>query len=487
METYHQKEYDMGDKQIKNVSKANEEIQKHKRNDNDNYKLNYHFSPITGWINDPNGLIYYKNKYHAFYQYNPYSAKWGPMHWGHAMSDDLIKWEHLPIALAPSEDYDLEGCLSGSAVELDGEIVLIYTGTAKDDIQAQCLAKSSDGIVFKKYGGNPVIPQYPVDGSRDFRDPKVWKHKDKWYMAIGSAKEGRGKILAYRSNDLISWQYLGVALKSVKKDNCVWECPNIIPVKDKHLMILSSISKTEAEDECVFYVGDMDYHSGQFTAEYKNKLDYGTDFYAPQVFYGSSDRIIMIGWMGNWKGERVTERDGWEGAFTLPRDLKIIDNRLYCAPVGELKKLRHNHTEYLDIEINSSHRIKKTFGNCIEILTVFDNKYELNNYAGINIYFSDNEKVSILYDNRKNFVSIDFDINGKNSYKELDASQLRGKEMVFNIFIDVSSIEIFINNGAMVITERIYPYNPDFQVELEMVSYKDLLCVKQLNVWSMNK
>ena len=181
------------------IEKANKEVdQKKEIIKNSPYRLKYHFMAPTGWINDPNGLVQYKGEYQLFYQFYPYESKWGPMHWGHAKSTDLVHWEHLPVALAPSESYDFgevpgHGCFSGSAVVNGEELILIYTGHVdnKEPMQVQCIAASMDGIHFEKYRHNPVIDHYPEEGSPDFRDPKVWNHQ--WEMVYGGRFKQGGK------------------------------------------------------------------------------------------------------------------------------------------------------------------------------------------------------------------------------------------------------------------------------------------------------
>lgn len=175
----------------------------------------YHFMPQTGWLNDPNGLIYFRGKYHFFFQWNPYSGFWDSMHWGHAVSDDMLHWEYLPLALAPSETYDdypKGGCFSGSAIEYDGKLFLMYTGTAntgKGVEQTQCIAYSEDGIHFEKYAGNPVITA-PEGISVDcFRDSKVWRHEDTFYMVCGASRNKRGLALLYKSEDMLHWTSSG--------------------------------------------------------------------------------------------------------------------------------------------------------------------------------------------------------------------------------------------------------------------------------------
>ena len=178
----------------------------------------YHFMPECGWMNDPNGLIYYKGKYHLFYQFYPYGPYWSAMHWGHAISDDLLNWEYLPVALAPSEPYDdcqKGGIFSGSAVTgKDGRLYLFYTGTVISDdkvIKSQCMAVSEDGINFTKYQNNPIIdPTMFVES-----DPKVWYKENKWYMIVGGEENHKGRAILYVSDDLEEWSYFGTpAMKS---------------------------------------------------------------------------------------------------------------------------------------------------------------------------------------------------------------------------------------------------------------------------------
>jgi beta-fructofuranosidase len=179
----------------------------------DDYYPQFHLAPAAGWINDPNGLVYINGVYHAFYQHHPYDENWGPMHWGHAISRDLAHWQHQPIALAPGDDYDKDGCFSGCAVDDNGVLTLIYTGhvwldKVGDDDQVrevQCLATSEDGVHFVKHG--PVLA--PPEGIQHFRDPKVWRENDGWWMVVGAKQNGLGQARLYRA-DSASGLYVGV-------------------------------------------------------------------------------------------------------------------------------------------------------------------------------------------------------------------------------------------------------------------------------------
>jgi beta-fructofuranosidase len=205
----------------------------------------YHFAAPAGWINDPNGLVHFRGEYHLFYQHHPYSAKWGPMHWGHAVSADLLRWRHLPIALAPTEPYEFSGdacgCFSGSAVEHEGKLVLMYTGDspAHTPRETQCIATSDDGVVFSKHSGNPVIANFPAEGSHDFRDPRIWRHGDEFYALVGTGRDGIGKVVLYRSLDLANWEYLGVAAQSDGSQGHMWECPDLGETHGQHVLTFS--------------------------------------------------------------------------------------------------------------------------------------------------------------------------------------------------------------------------------------------------------
>ena len=210
----------------------------------------YHVSSPVGWMNDPNGFSEYQGEYHLFFQYHPFSNVWGPMHWGHCKTRDFIKWEYLPAAMAPDESYDNGGCYSGSALEVDGAHVLIYTGVidryledgTREYRQVQCMAKG-DGMNYYKYEGNPVITgdSLPEGSSiEDFRDPKVWKEPDGYYLVVGSrAADDSGQILLYHSDDLKHWRFLSIFDQSRGEYGKMWECPDFFPLGDRQILMVS--------------------------------------------------------------------------------------------------------------------------------------------------------------------------------------------------------------------------------------------------------
>ena len=212
----------------------------------------FHLSARIGWMNDPNGFSFYKGEYHLFYQYHPFSSYWGPMHWGHAVSPDLIHWRNLPAALAPDMDYDRDGCFSGSALVLpDGEHLLMYTGVSKEtlpdgstrEVQSQCLALG-DGTDYEKYAGNPVLDyrDLPENGSKfDFRDPKMWKKKDQTYRCVaGNCDDAHdGQVLLFSSPDGFCWKYEKVLAANRGRFGRMWECPDFFELDGKQVLLVS--------------------------------------------------------------------------------------------------------------------------------------------------------------------------------------------------------------------------------------------------------
>lgn len=300
-------------------------------------RLQYHFEPEKGWINDPNGLIFYQGKYHAFFQHYPYAPRWGQMHWGHAVSSDLVHWEELPIALYPDQAYEDDGgCFSGSAVEKDGELYLIYTSVSHAMGQTQSVAVSHDGIHFEKYGKNPVIDHFPEEGSSDFRDPKVTWMYGAYYMVVASGKNGIGKILLYRSEDLLRWEYMGVLLEG-EEFGGVLECPDIFPFGEKYLLLFSQIGRDTRST--MFVYGDFD---GQhFTPVSYHTPQIGPHYYAPQTFLDKKDRRIIIGWLFN-RDERLNGDVDYAGAFTIPCELRMRQGKVCMFPVEECSSLLSN-------------------------------------------------------------------------------------------------------------------------------------------------
>jgi len=310
----------------------------------------YHFTPRVGWLNDPNGFSFYRGQYHLFYQYHPYSSFWGPMHWGHAVSADMISWEYLPAAMAPDTGYDRSGCFSGSAMTLpDGRQLLMYTGCgdSSDDplqkgrwMQTQCVAVSEDTgdgrTEYVKYEGNPVISGDDLPENCDtyeFRDPYIWRAPDGTYRALAAAgrtgeigEDGNyhtdkgTQLVMFRSDDCFRWEYRKVLFEDRRRIGVMWECPNFFELDGKQVLIASPMDMQAEADEAIGSVrfpqgsnvccipGEYDEETETFTPDGGYEpVDIGLDFYAPQVMKTPDGRTIMIGWMqdpknGNFAG-----------------------------------------------------------------------------------------------------------------------------------------------------------------------------------------
>ncbi|WOY89085.1 glycoside hydrolase family 32 protein [Ligilactobacillus murinus] len=426
---------------------------------NDRYRLGYHVSAPAGWINDPNGFCYYKGYYHIFYQYHPYSADWGPMHWGHARSKDLVHWESLPLALAPDTQADEDGCFSGSAIVKDDVLYLIYTGHHYYDDgdpdhfwQNQNLAYSTDGINFTKYENNPIIASAPEDNTHHFRDPKVWEKDGKYYMILGSqGKDGVGRAITYRSDDLKEWQYLGEIAKAngLTTEGFMWECPDFFELAGKDILLLSP-QGIEAQGQKYlnlfqtgYFVGNFDYSTNSFEHGGFTELDHGHDFYATQTTLAPDGRRLVFGWMDMWESEFPEKADGWAGALTLPRELELKDDQLYMCPVKETVQLRTAEISAWNKQVTEKTLLCENEHQAeIDLTLTTDQAFELA--------FTDQDKqVKLTFDQATHTFTL---LNGNARY----ASIKPNAEFKLHIFIDTSSLEIFINDGEAVFTERFY-------------------------------
>lgn len=306
-------------------------------------RLGFHFEPENGWMNDPNGLVYYKGYYHAFFQHNPFATEWGKMHWGHARSKDLISFEELPIALYPDMDYESkEGCFSGSAIVKDDRLYLFYTSVA--DKQAQSVAYSDDGVTFTKYKNNPVIKESPL-GYYDFRDPKVTVIDGQYYMVTGSGNAEAGQVLLFKSEDLLNWEYVGILFEGKEYAPCI-ECPDFFKLNDKYVLMFSRMG---IETRTTYFVIG-DFENDKLINTVISRPEWGRDFYAPQTMWDGKRRII-IGWLYHW-GKKAPEDCPYAGALSIPRELKLIDNKVYNYPVAEAQKLITKESKYVNIGKN---------------------------------------------------------------------------------------------------------------------------------------
>lgn len=317
----------------------------------------FHISPSKGWVNDPNGFCYFQGQYHLFAQYNPYDVKWGPMHWLHFVSKDLVHFEEVGVALKPDQPYDQEfGCFSGSAIEKDGVLYLIYTGV-NGSKQTQCVATSTDGIHFTKYAGNPVIdesllpPGYLVS---DFRDPKVFQRGEDYYLLVSCRKENmQSSILLYRSKDLLHYSFVGVVVDFEDlESNGMAECPDILFFDSQVALIASVQFKTPEEDSyhnlhnVIYSLGQIDLETGKWIPSTPwRELDHGFDVYATQTIQDEKGQNYLVYWENMWDDDLYPDREeGFCGTFSTVRPIRIVGEHLrmgFLEPYQSKKEYLH--------------------------------------------------------------------------------------------------------------------------------------------------
>jgi beta-fructofuranosidase len=461
------------------------------------WRLGYHIMAPSGWINDPNGLVQYKGMYHVFFQHYPNGVEWGPMHWGHVASRDLVNWKHYPIALTPGDAYDRDGCFSGSAVENDDELCLIYTGhryadqkkTVSD--QVQCLAVSKDGITFKKFPENPIIGTHPKEGSGDFRDPKVWRRGGHFYLIAGTCKDRIGKVVLYRSSNLKNWTYLGVLAQSDGKLGYMWECPDFFALGGKHILMISPQGIEPDGDlyqnlhQTGYFVGDFDYASIRFNYGSFTELDHGHDFYAAQSFQDDFGRRIAIGWMNMWESTMPEQTEGWAGALTLPRELHLGENgKIRMTPVSELVQLRKRElireSELLISERRSFHQLNEEL---MELEMLFDLKKSDADQFGIKLRCGETEETVIHYETANRVLTLDRSKSGAGPGGARRTTLPASDSLKLKIYLDRSSVEVFVNGGEKVMTSRIYPREPNQGVQL--FAHGGSAQVQNLRSWAL--
>ncbi len=426
-----------------------------------------------GWMNDPNGFIHYQGQYHLFYQHYPYQPAWGPMHWGHAVSDDLMTWSYLPIALAPDQPYDRDGCFSGSAIEHEGNLYLMYTGHLiqgpdkdRDYSQNQNLAVSKDGIDFQKYADNPVLgpEQIPAGASlKDFRDPKLFVRDGIYYMVLGSNDgEGKGIILMYRSDNLASWTFAGEIARSDGEMGDNWECPDLFELDGYDVLMFSPQRMPAQGDDynnlhsTAYMIGQLDTVQGKFGYDSYHQVDFGFDYYAPQTTLDDKGRRIVIAWMETWETEIPTQLGHyWAGAMTLPREIIMDRGALRFQPLEETKAYRRNEFALSDISLEGELSIGAT-GNCYELEVVF--RADEAQSFGLNLRVGEGERTTLRYCAASEKLIFNRELSGIGPGGERRASiKLHDGLLKLRIFVDLSSIEIFAQDGEKVMTGRIYP------------------------------
>ena len=463
----------------------------------DFWRQKYHIQGIVGLINDPNGFSQFKGKYHMFYQWNPLGTDHKNKTWAHSVSDDLLHWKRLKTALRPDTWYSKDGAYSGSAIVDDDKLYLFYTGNVKDcdgnRESYQCLAVSSDGENFERW--EPSIVNQPDGYTRHIRDPKIWKKDGKFYAVIGIQSENlEGKAVLYSSENIKDWKFEGEIAGAnhgkIKDFGFMWECPDYFQLKDektgeiKDLLVFSPQGLESEGDlynnkyQTGYLFGKLDYEKPEFEilSDFV-EIDRGNDFYAPQSMEDDKGRRLIVGWMGIPEEEDFpTVKNEWLHCLTLPRELKVIDGKLYQVPIKEMESIRGEKIEFSG---KVAGEVKIGTGTTYELKAKFS---DFNSDFGLKLRTGKNSETILKFDyNDKKFV-LDR-TKGEQPDKRLRKVYLGDiSELELTVFVDNSSVEVFINGGAEVFSSRIFPEkdadgisvftDKDVNVEIEKWEWK---------------
>lgn len=444
-----------------------------------------HFTPEAMWMNDPNGLVFYKGVYHLFYQHNPNSTVWGPMHWGHATSTDLVHWQRLPIALYPDS---LGAIFSGSAVAdvkntsglgKNGKVPLVAIFThhdadgeraGKNDFQNQSLAYSlDDGKTWEKYAGNPVLRS---PGIRDFRDPKVMWHEQskKWIMSLAAAD----KIFFYSSPNLKDWKKESEFGATIGAHGGVWECPDLFQLTlgtKKYWVLIVNLNPggPNKGSATQYFVGNFDGKTFTPTSTDTKWLDYGPDEYAGITWANTGERKVFIGWMSNWLYANEVPTQDWRNTTTIARELKLVsvknDLRVVSMPVKELAAIQQKPMVLANVAAGPIELQKKDMSVPALPARIDMDIRQLKNFR-ITLSNDDNEELAIGFDQEKNEYYIDRTSSGKSDFNKdfagiFTAPRLTAdKNSKLTLVLDVASAELFADGGLTTMTAIFFPNQP---------------------------
>ena len=480
------------------------------------FRPKYHASVPSGWSNDPNGTLWYGGKAHLFFQHYPYKPQWGTMHWGHFVSRDLIRWETLPVALRPDEAYEaICGCCSGSAIEKDGRLWLLYTA-AQPTLQRQCMAVSDDGGVhFRKDADNPILTADMLSDEvspLDFRDPRLFRRDGEyWFIAgirllQGDDKEkaaaasrnpsvpeelrspsagnlsgtenenpGLGNLILCRSRDLRHWSYVGHLFEpqpELSPDffalHGVYECPDYFELDGCEVLLSSPQNLPRAGvrfqnvHSGLYMLGKLDFESGRFRIDTVGEVDSGFDFYAAQTLRMPDGRIVMIAWKEMWDRSYPTQAEGWAGTYTLPRELRVRDGRLIQRPVRELEAYRTGPVSVDALRISdASVSVEGVSGAVLELRCRL--RLGSAERAGLRLFCGTEHETLLFADRAAKQLVLDrsrsgLPLKGREKDVQIRRCALEGSdEVTLELFLDVSSLEVFVNGGSSVLTANVYP------------------------------
>ncbi len=470
--------------------KENEEksvLEKKEKVNGDFWRQKYHLQGIVGLINDPNGFSQFNGKYHMFYQWNPLGTNHKNKTWAHSVSDDLLNWERKSTALRPDTWYSKDGVYSGSGIVIDGKLYLFYTGNVKNDEgireSYQCIAVSEDGENFERWA--PVIVNQPDGYTRHIRDPKIWEKDGIYYAVLGIQSEAlEGKVVMYSSEDLREWTFLGEIAGAnngpLGEFGYMWECPDYIQLKDEETgknvdVLIASPQGLEPDGDLYnnkyqsgYFLGKLNYSKPEFKINSEFfELDRGHDFYAPQSMEDDRGRRILVGWMGVPEEEDYpTASNEWLHCLTLPRELKLINNKLYQLPISEMKRIRGEKSEF---EGKVKGNVETGNGFSYEMIAEFTH---FSSDFGLKVRAGGSSETLLKFDFNDKKLILDRSKGIQPDKKPRKVFLGNIDRLKLQIFVDSSSIEVFVNDGEEVFSSRIFP--EEGAEKIEVFSENDL-------------
>lgn len=446
------------------------------------YRQKFHIQPKTGLLNDPNGFSYYNGQYHLFYQWFPLGPVHGVKYWYHMASDNLVDWQDLGVGLEPDTEYDSHGVFSGTGFVQDDQLHLFYTGNTRTEdwtrVPYQCHAIMDSDNQIKKTA-QPLIMDSPTGYTDNFRDPKIIKQAGRYYCIIGAETvEHQGAIAYYVSDDMKEWTYQqAIDLKgnlTSENQGFMWECPDYFELAGQGVLLFSPQGMEAEEDkyqniyQSGYLLGEpIDFATGEFhVTESFNELDRGFDFYAPQTMTDPQGRQLLIGWLGLPGVDCVTDDAGWAHCLTIPRELSVQDGRLYQRPVPELAALRGEKvTKEMTLE-NEAAVIKEFSARTYELKATFT---ELSgSRVGLAFRKGEKEVTYFYYDRIAKKLIFDRSQSGESATDEFGTVRrcdFSEDKLEIQLFMDESSVEIFVNDGLEVFTARLYSQLDHNQVQ----------------------
>ena len=491
----------------------------------------YHVSVPFGWANDPNGLICFRGKVHLFHQHYPHKPEWGPMHWDHVTTEDFVHWEKRPVALWPDKPYELVcGCCSGSTIEKDGRLYLMYTA-AQPMMQRQCLAVSEDGDHFEKLPDNPILTAEmlsPEIYEEDFRDPRMFVRDGVYYLIAGirylkdgrrrepaptgqrtttdprqpapeHKKEGWGNLCLLKSDDLFHWSYVGHLLDrqpGIGEDfyrlNGVYECPDYFVADSGAEVLISSPQNLPQSGNLyqnihsvLYMLGHLDFDTGRFEIGAIGEVDSGFDFYAAQTVRMPDGRIVMIAWKEMWDRSFPSRAEEWAGTYTLPRELTVEGDRLIQRPVREIEAFRGEPTHISEADADREEiTLAGIGGNVIELRFTLEPGSAAR--SGVKLFCDGEHETLLYYDRSKGLLVFDRSrsgeaLTGAEENVDIRVCEIGPQDRIdLDLFLDVSSLEVFVNGGRNTMTGNVYP-DPEkstgirFFAEGGHASFRDIL------------